>query len=444
MRNRSRPDPAVYYSLTGVPQELGDEIITPPENVSSASPVVPGEDTTPGLEDGALSPDLSLDLLLHEIAELASFSTGASGVAIALSRAGDLVCRAATGNAPGLDVRLNPYSGLSGLCLQTKAVQRCDDTEVDPRVNVAACRELFVRSIVVVPVVANGSVAGLLEAYSSSPNHFGDHDIEELKRFSKQIADLSREREGLSVAPSPLAAGDLPISQPDGINLRSRSLSHWSLPLTAAVIIMALSLGWFAGRTQKHGAAFTLSPEPSTAEGRTSQNKPAVVAAVEAAAPRQPDTATPAIAKDKGLTDEKINGGLVVYQNGKIIFREPPRSQASPKKAVVTGASRQGSVIPAGKTELIPASDAGNYVVSRVDPLYPESAKRERIEGPVILKVLVGKDGGVQQVQVLNGNPVLASAASDALIRWQFKPLIKQGKAVEFKTEVTVNFRLPQ
>lgn len=91
---------------------------------------------------GALSADLALDLVLNEIAERARLSTGATGVAIALTRSEELVCRATTGSAPDMGVRLNPHAGLSGLCLQTKSMQRCDDTEIDSRVDPEACRGL--------------------------------------------------------------------------------------------------------------------------------------------------------------------------------------------------------------------------------------------------------------------------------------------------------------
>ena len=70
---------------------------------------------------GAASFDLALDLVLNEVVEQARLQTGATGAAIALTRAGEMVCRATTGaDAPDLGVRLETKSGLSGACLQTE------------------------------------------------------------------------------------------------------------------------------------------------------------------------------------------------------------------------------------------------------------------------------------------------------------------------------------
>ncbi len=143
--------------------------------------------TTLSVRGGAASADLALDIILNEIAELVRIATDATGAAVALTRSGELVCRATTGRAPDLGASLDPYSGLSGLCLQTRIVQHCDDTETDPRVDVEACRVLEVRSILVVPLIRQGEVAGLLEVFSSNPNHFESEDAKLLEPFCRDI-----------------------------------------------------------------------------------------------------------------------------------------------------------------------------------------------------------------------------------------------------------------
>ena len=62
---------------------------------------------------------------------------------------------------------LNTRSGLSGLCVQTREMQRCDDTLTDPRVNTEACQALDVRSIVVLPVLEGKRLWGIIEIFSS-------------------------------------------------------------------------------------------------------------------------------------------------------------------------------------------------------------------------------------------------------------------------------------
>ena len=84
-----------------------------------------------GSED--LPSDLALDLRLHEILQQARLTTAASGAVIALARGDRMVCRATLGDkAPSVGVCLNTRSGLSGACVQTREMQLCDDTLVDP------------------------------------------------------------------------------------------------------------------------------------------------------------------------------------------------------------------------------------------------------------------------------------------------------------------------
>jgi hypothetical protein len=92
---------------------------------------------------GAASADPAPDLVLNEIIkefrlnqvlEQACLATGATGVAIALVRGEEMVCCASTGpQAPDIGVCLDPRTGLSGSCVQTRQLQQCSDTETDPR-----------------------------------------------------------------------------------------------------------------------------------------------------------------------------------------------------------------------------------------------------------------------------------------------------------------------
>ena len=104
-----------------------------------------------------MSPELSelaLEIVLNEIVEQACLATGASGAAVVLERGGEWVCRAtAGGNAPQLGARLDPAAGMSGACVKTRTVQRCDDAQNDPRADIEACRILGVRSVIVLPLL---------------------------------------------------------------------------------------------------------------------------------------------------------------------------------------------------------------------------------------------------------------------------------------------------
>jgi TonB family protein len=69
----------------------------------------------------------------------------------------------------------------------------------------------------------------------------------------------------------------------------------------------------------------------------------------------------------------------------------------------------------------IPAWAGGRSVKSRVEPIYPELAKRMKVEGVVKLEATVDADGKVTEVKKLSGNALLATAAEDAVHKWRFE-----------------------
>jgi TonB family protein len=83
-------------------------------------------------------------------------------------------------------------------------------------------------------------------------------------------------------------------------------------------------------------------------------------------------------------------------------------------------------------------------LVQKVTPVYPPEAKANRIQGVVRFTVVIGKDGRVQSVTLVSGDPVLAQAAKDAVQQWVYKPTLLNGDPVEVMTQVDVNFTLSQ
>lgn len=81
-------------------------------------------------------------------------------------------------------------------------------------------------------------------------------------------------------------------------------------------------------------------------------------------------------------------------------------------------------------------------LVRRVAPVYPELAVDAQMEGVVILEAIVGRDGRVDEVQVLRSIPLLDNAAKAAVMQWQYSPLLLNGRPERFIVTVTVSFRL--
>jgi len=75
-------------------------------------------------------------------------------------------------------------------------------------------------------------------------------------------------------------------------------------------------------------------------------------------------------------------------------------------------------------------------------PVYPDVAKRARVEGVVILEATIGTDGKVKDVKVIRSVKVLEGAAVDAVRTWEFKPTVVNGQAVQVITTIPVNFSL--
>ncbi len=60
----------------------------------------------------------------------------------------------------------------------------------------------------------------------------------------------------------------------------------------------------------------------------------------------------------------------------------------------------------------------------------------------MVLEAVIGRDGTVQNLQVLSGHPMLVPAAINAVNQWRYRPYILNGSPVEVDTHVTVNFVL--
>ena len=81
-------------------------------------------------------------------------------------------------------------------------------------------------------------------------------------------------------------------------------------------------------------------------------------------------------------------------------------------------------------------------VTHRVEPSYPALAKQAHVQGEVVLRAVISKQGRIEGLQVVSGHPLLASAAADAVSQWRFRPYLLNGTPVEVETQITVRFKL--
>jgi protein TonB len=120
-----------------------------------------------------------------------------------------------------------------------------------------------------------------------------------------------------------------------------------------------------------------------------------------------------------------VPGGVVGGVVGGLPDVPPPPPPPAPRAPVRTGGALQPPAL-----------------ITRVPPVYPPIAVSAKIEGVVILEATVGRDGRVEEVRVLRSVPLLDNAAKDAVLQWEYAPLLLNGKAERFILTVTLSFDL--
>jgi protein TonB len=100
------------------------------------------------------------------------------------------------------------------------------------------------------------------------------------------------------------------------------------------------------------------------------------------------------------------------------------------------------------KTPAKPVSQGGDVqaakLVRKVIPTYPELARRARVSGTVRLVGVIARDGTIEQLQVVSGNPLLVGSAVAAVRQWIYRPTMLGGQAVEVIAPIDVIFTLAQ
>jgi TonB family protein len=127
---------------------------------------------------------------LNEFLKRTQMFTRASSAAIALVEGDELVTCAALGaSAPDVGARRRIGGSFTGMCVQDRKVLRCDNTELDPRVDAAACEALKVKSMVMVPIPYQEEVLGVLAVFSGSFQAFTATHIAVLKTMAEVLGD---------------------------------------------------------------------------------------------------------------------------------------------------------------------------------------------------------------------------------------------------------------
>ena len=105
----------------------------------------------------------------------------------------------------------------------------------------------------------------------------------------------------------------------------------------------------------------------------------------------------------------------------------PPDTRSGPPRRIRVGGNVQATKL-----------------VHQVNPVYPERARAQGIQGSVLLEAVITKDGTLGAMRVLNklADPDLVDAAIEAVRNWRYEPTLLNGQPIEVVTTITVNFRL--
>lgn len=85
---------------------------------------------------------------------------------------------------------------------------------------------------------------------------------------------------------------------------------------------------------------------------------------------------------------------------------------------------------------------AQGLLIWDVKPIYPRIARAAGVHGEVILQAVIGKDGRIENLHAISGNPLLIQAALDAVQQWRYRPYLLNGEPVEVETQITVRFTM--
>ena len=91
---------------------------------------------------------------------------------------------------------------------------------------------------------------------------------------------------------------------------------------------------------------------------------------------------------------------------------------------------------------LLPSTIEAAKLISQVRPVYPPLAIQARIQGNVVLHAIISREGGVSELEVISGHPLLVNAAVAAVREWRYSPTLLNGQPVEVETTITVSFVL--
>ena len=115
------------------------------------------------------------------------------------------------------------------------------------------------------------------------------------------------------------------------------------------------------------------------------------------------------------------------------------KSQMASMTPDASGNKLPEAALPSIEPVQLPEATARSLLLQQPELVYPEAAKGQK--GTVVLQVLIGRDGTVQDPKFLQGSLAFARTAIDAVKQWRFKPFTMNGRPTSVQTLFTLNFK---
>jgi TonB family protein len=120
----------------------------------------------------------------------------------------------------------------------------------------------------------------------------------------------------------------------------------------------------------------------------------------------------------------------------------PPGAEVSGgSDKAVAGLRSSSAVFPQPVT--VSQGLSGGTLEYKIDPIYPKEARLLRREGRVTLDAVIAEDGRLRALKVVDGDPMLAGAAIQAVSKWRYHPYKLNGAPIRMGTKITLIFKLP-
>jgi periplasmic protein TonB len=217
------------------------------------------------------------------------------------------------------------------------------------------------------------------------------------------------------------------------------TLASFSLQTLAVATLLALPLLHTEGLPRMHSVVEPLvsSPRPAvTPKDQRLTNRPGSPAKAVLVVPRQTSR------EMKFIPSEDSHPQLDVQQLG-VPGGSSNRWSDNPIINSIANSTSNFALppVPVSHAQRVSRMMEGNLML-RLQPLYPPLARQARIQGQVVIRAVISRNGMIENLQVLSGHPMLVQAAIDAVKQWRYRPYFLNGEPVEVETQVTVNFLL--